>query len=203
MVPAREEPPEPLPTTEVLLTAVRLLPLHRLQTTTSPTLTSYDYFVYNRKLGLHCDHLPALTSCSYIGWGHSTISMTDPSDSGKSADSVTLPSTGYFLRLMFMFISCIIMNIFMFNCCLNINTCTWIVSLTVILKCIFNYRIKIYQNIVYHLTVDSSFYHMSIWPSKKKTSTRSWGAFQVLNLWLVLFFLICARGLAFFRFVFR
>jgi hypothetical protein len=26
-----------------------------------------------------------------------------------------------FLKLVFMFISCIIMNIFMFNCCLNIN----------------------------------------------------------------------------------
>jgi hypothetical protein len=36
-------------------------------------------------------------------------------------DAVTLPSKGYFLKLVFMFISGIIMNIFMFNCCLNIN----------------------------------------------------------------------------------
>jgi hypothetical protein len=75
------------------------------------------------------------------------------SDIGKSGDVVTLPSTGYFLKLVFMFISCIIMNIFMFNCCLNINTCTWIVSLTVILKYLFNYGIKIYQNIAYLLIV--------------------------------------------------
>jgi uncharacterized membrane protein YczE len=74
------------------------------------------------------------------------------SDIGKSGDVVTQPSIGYFLKLMFMFISCIIMNIVMFNCCLNINTCTWIVSLTVILKYLFNYEIKIYQNIVYILT---------------------------------------------------
>jgi hypothetical protein len=53
---------------------------------------------------------------------------------------------------IFMFISCIIMNIVMFNCCLNIHTCTCIVSLTVTLKCLLNYGIKIYQNVVYHLT---------------------------------------------------
>jgi hypothetical protein len=79
------------------------------------------------------------------------------SDIGKSDDAVTLPSTGYFLELVFMFISCIIMNIFMLNCCLNINTCTWIVSLTAILKCLFNYEIKIYQNIVYHLTIQKPY----------------------------------------------
>jgi hypothetical protein len=39
---------------------------------------------------------------------------------------------------MFMFISCIIMNIVMFNCGLNKHTCTWIVSLTTILKCLLN-----------------------------------------------------------------
>jgi hypothetical protein len=78
------------------------------------------------------------------------------SDIGKSGNAVTLPSTGYFLKLLFMFISCIIMNIFMFNCCLNINTCTWIVSLTAILKCLFNYGIKIYQNIAIHLTLSAS-----------------------------------------------
>jgi hypothetical protein len=53
------------------------------------------------------------------------------SDIGKSGDAVTQPSKGYSLKPMFMFISCIIMNIVMFNCCLNVHTCTWIVSLTV------------------------------------------------------------------------
>jgi hypothetical protein len=75
------------------------------------------------------------------------------SDIEKSGDVVTQPSTGYSLKPMFMFISCIIMNIVMFNCCLNIHSCTWIVSLTVILKCLFNYGIKIYQNVAYHLTI--------------------------------------------------
>jgi hypothetical protein len=78
------------------------------------------------------------------------------SDIGKSGDAGTLPSTGYFLKLVFMFISCIIMNIFMFNCCLNINTCTWIVSLTAILKCLFNYGIKIYRNIALSSNRESS-----------------------------------------------
>jgi hypothetical protein len=75
--------------------------------------------------------------------------MTDPSDIGTSGAAVTLPSTGYILKLVFMLISCLIMNIFMFNRCLNINICTWIVSLT---KCLFNYGIKIYRNVTYHLT---------------------------------------------------
>jgi hypothetical protein len=75
------------------------------------------------------------------------------SDIGKSGDTITLPCTGYFVKLVFLFISCKIMNTFMFNyCCLNINTCIWIVSLIAILKYLFNYGIKIYQNIVYHLT---------------------------------------------------
>jgi hypothetical protein len=46
------------------------------------------------------------------------------SDIGKSGDAVTQRSTGYSLKPMSMFISCIIMNIVMFNCCLNIHTCT-------------------------------------------------------------------------------
>jgi hypothetical protein len=79
------------------------------------------------------------------------------SDIGKSGDAVSQPSTGYFLKLIFMFISCIIMNIVMFNCCLNINTCTYIISLTVILKCLFNYGIKIYQNIVHLLTIQKPY----------------------------------------------
>jgi hypothetical protein len=74
------------------------------------------------------------------------------SDIRKSGDAVTLLSTGHFLKLVFMFISGIIMNIFMFNYCLNINTCTWFVSLTTILKYLFNYGIQIYRNIAYHLT---------------------------------------------------
>jgi hypothetical protein len=69
------------------------------------------------------------------------------SDIRKSGDAVTQSSTGYSLKPMFMFISCIIMNIVMFNCFLNIHTCTWIVSLTVMLKYLLNYRIKIYQNV--------------------------------------------------------
>jgi hypothetical protein len=70
-------------------------------------------------------------------------------DNGNSDDAVTQTSTGYFLKQMFMFISCIIMNIVMFNCGLNIHTCTWIVSLTTILKCLLNYGIKICQNVAY------------------------------------------------------
>jgi hypothetical protein len=74
-------------------------------------------------------------------------------DNRNSGDAITQSSTGYSLKPMFMFISCIIMNIVMFNCCLNIHSCTWIVSLTVILKCLLNYGIKIYQNVAYHLTI--------------------------------------------------
>jgi hypothetical protein len=69
------------------------------------------------------------------------------SDIGKSGDAVTLPSMRYLLKLVFMFISYIIINIFIFNCCLNINTCTYIVSLNTILKYLLKYEIKIYQNI--------------------------------------------------------
>jgi hypothetical protein len=73
-------------------------------------------------------------------------------DNRNSGDAVTQTSTGYSLKPMFMFISCIIINIVMFNCGLNIHTCTWIVSLTAILKCLLNYGIKICQNIAYHIT---------------------------------------------------
>jgi hypothetical protein len=45
-------------------------------------------------------------------------------DNGNSGDAVTQTSTGYFLKQMFMFISCIIMNIVMFNSGVNIHTCT-------------------------------------------------------------------------------
>jgi hypothetical protein len=104
------------------------------------------------KSGLQCDHLRAPNSYGYIDWGHSMISITDSSDIGMSSDAITLPSTGYILKLVFIFISCVIMNIYMFTCCLNTNICTWIVSLSVILKCLFNYGIKIYWNFTYHLT---------------------------------------------------
>jgi hypothetical protein len=124
-----------------LLAPVRILPLCRLRTTTSSTAGS---------------SLRSSTCTEgYIDWGHFTISMTDPSDSEKSGDAVTLPSTGYILNLVFMFISCIITHILMFYYCLNINICTWIVSLTVILKCLFNYGIKIYWNTTYHLTIQN------------------------------------------------
>jgi membrane-bound acyltransferase YfiQ involved in biofilm formation len=59
-----------------------------------------------------------------------------------------------------MFIICIIMNIVnivMFNCGLNIHTCKWIVSLTIILKCLLNYGIKICQNVAYHLTIQKTY----------------------------------------------
>jgi hypothetical protein len=73
-------------------------------------------------------------------------------DNVNSGDAITQTSTWYFLNQMFMFISCINLNIVMFNCGLNIHTCTWIVSLTIILKCLLNYGIKICQNVAYHLT---------------------------------------------------
>jgi hypothetical protein len=78
--------------------------------------------------------------------------MTGPSDIRTSGDAATLPSTGYILKLVFMFISCIIMNIVMFNYCLNINICTWIVPLTIILKYLVNYEIEIYRDITYRPT---------------------------------------------------
>jgi hypothetical protein len=119
-----------------LLAPVRLLPLRRLPVN--------DYFIYNGS---------ALRSSACIDCVrlHRLRSLT-MGDNGKSGDTVTQSSTGHSLKPMFMFISCIIMNIVMFNCCLNIHTCTWIISLTVTLKCLLNYGIKIYQNIAYHLT---------------------------------------------------
>jgi hypothetical protein len=49
------------------------------------------------------------------------------------------------------------MNIVIFNCDLNIHTCTWIVSLTIILKYLLNYGIKICQNVVYLLTIQKPY----------------------------------------------
>jgi hypothetical protein len=116
----------------------RLLPLRQLR--------ANDYFTYSGS---------ALRSSACIDCvrPHQLWSLT-MGDNGNSGDAVTQTSTGYFLNQMFMFISCIIMNIVMFNCGLNIHTCTWIVSLTIILKCLLNYGIKICQNVAYHLTMD-------------------------------------------------
>jgi hypothetical protein len=105
----------------------RLLPLRRLR--------ANDYFTYNGS---------ALRSSACIDCVrlHRLRSLT-MGDNGNSGDAVTQTSTGYSLKPMFMFISCIIVNIVMFNCGLNIHTCTWIASLTIILKCLLNYGIKI------------------------------------------------------------
>jgi hypothetical protein len=124
-----------------LLAPVRLLPLRRLRMN--------DYFIYSESAlrssaCIDCVRLLRLRSLTM-------------GDNGNSGDAVTQTSTGYFLKQMFMFISCIIMNIVMFNCGLNIHTCTWIVSLTIILKCLLNYGIKICKNIAYHLTPNANY----------------------------------------------
>jgi hypothetical protein len=125
-----------------LLAPVRLLPLRRLRVN--------DYFIYSGS---------ALRSSACIDCArlHRLRSLT-MGDNGKSGDAVTQSSTGYSLKPMFMFIGCIIMNIVMFNCCLNLHTSTWIVSLTITLKCLLNYGIKIYQNIAYHLTIQKPYH---------------------------------------------
>jgi hypothetical protein len=110
-----------------LLTPVRLLPLRRLR--------ANDYFIYSESAlrssaCIDCVQLLRLRSLTM-------------GDNGNSGDAVTQTCTWYFLKQMFIFISCIIMNIAMFNCGLNIHTCTWIVSLTITLKCLLNYGIKI------------------------------------------------------------
>jgi hypothetical protein len=109
------------------------------------TSTTNDHFIYNESAlrsstCIDCVRLLRLRSLTM-------------GDNGNSGYAVTQTSTEYFLKQMFMFISCIIMNIVMFYCGLNIYTCTWIVSLTIILKCLLNYGIKICQNIAYHLTL--------------------------------------------------
>jgi hypothetical protein len=59
----------------------------------------------------------------YIEQGHSTISMANPSDNGTSDAFRHPPIFGYTLKLMcfllFMCNSYLIMNMFMFNRCLN------------------------------------------------------------------------------------
>jgi hypothetical protein len=71
--------------------------------------------------------------------GHPTNSMTIPGDKDASAASDSRPAFGYTLTLLclFMFDSCLIINIFTFNC-LNMNTCTCL------LKYLFSCGIKIY-----------------------------------------------------------
>jgi hypothetical protein len=100
-----------------LLALVRLLPLRRRQTNERllplRQLRANDYFIYSGS---------ALRSSAYIVCVrlHRLRSLT-VSDNGKLGDAVTQSSTGYSLKLMFIFISCIIINIVMFNCCLNIH----------------------------------------------------------------------------------
>jgi hypothetical protein len=149
-VPARAEPPEPRPAAgdpardrrtirflgsvfTRLLAPERLLPLRRLQ--------ANNYFIYSES----ALRSSACIDCVRLLRLRSLIM----GDNGNSGDAVTQTSTGYFLKQMFIFISSIIMNIVMFNCGLNIHTCTWIVSLTTILKCLLNYGIKICQNVAY------------------------------------------------------
>jgi hypothetical protein len=127
----------------------------------------YDYFLYvddkqTNDYFLYVDYERMTTSstagvlrssaCIDCVRLHRLRSLT-MGDNRKSGDVVTQSSTGYSLKPMFMFISCIIMNIVMFNCCLNIHTCTSIVSLTVIFQCLLNHGIKICQNVAYHLTL--------------------------------------------------
>jgi hypothetical protein len=114
----------------------RLLPLHRLR---ADDYFTYSWFALRSSTCNDCVRLLRLRSLTM-------------GDNGNLGDAVTQTSTGYSLKQMFMFISCIIINIVMFNSCLNIHTCTWIVSLTTLLKCLLNYGIKICQNVAYHLT---------------------------------------------------
>jgi hypothetical protein len=125
-----------------LLAPERLLPLRQRQA--NERLRANDYFTYNGS----ALRSPTCIDCVRL---HRLRSLTI-GDNGNSGDAVTQTSTWYFLNQMFMFISCITMNIVMFNCDLNIHTCTWIVSLTIILKYLLNYGIKICQNVGYHLT---------------------------------------------------
>jgi hypothetical protein len=98
-----------------LLAPVRLLPLRQLR--------ANDYFIYSESAlrssaCIDCVRLLRLRSLTM-------------GDNGNSGDAVTQTSTGYFLKQMFMFISCIIKNVVMFNCGLNIHICTLIVSLNI------------------------------------------------------------------------
>jgi hypothetical protein len=127
-----------------LLASERLLPLRQRQAYERlHQLRANDYFTYSGS---------ALRSPACIDYVrlHRLRSLII-GDNGNSGDTVTQTSTGYFLNQMFMFISCIIMNIVMFKCDLKIHSCTWIVSLTIILKYLLHYGIKICQNVAYLL----------------------------------------------------
>jgi hypothetical protein len=71
--------------------------------------------------------------------------MTNPENNSASGDSITRPTFGYILNLLvFMFNCYLTMSMFVFNSCLNMSTCTCIVSLTVIIlwKYLFNIELK-------------------------------------------------------------
>jgi hypothetical protein len=82
-----------------LLSPVQLLPLRRLRVD--------DYFIYSGS----ALRSSACTDCVRL---HQLRSLT-MGDNGKSGDVVTQSSTGYSFKPVFMFISCMIMNIVMFN----------------------------------------------------------------------------------------
>jgi hypothetical protein len=82
--------------------------------------------------------------------------MVNPENNGTSVDAVTRPAFGYFLiSLSFMFNCHLIMNMFMFNSCLNMNTCKCYVAHTIILllKYLFDHGIKTCRLISYYLTL--------------------------------------------------
>jgi hypothetical protein len=81
--------------------------------------------------------------------------MVNPGNNGTSGDAVTRPAFGHFMiHSLFMFNCILIMNMSMFNSCLNMNTCTCYVALTMLflLKYLFNHGINIYRLITYYLT---------------------------------------------------
>jgi hypothetical protein len=77
--------------------------------------------------------------------------MVNLENNDALSDSVTRPAFGYILNsLSFMF---------MFNSCLNMNTRTFYVALTIILllKYLFNYGIKLCHLITYYLTIQKPY----------------------------------------------
>jgi hypothetical protein len=81
--------------------------------------------------------------------------MVNPRINGTLGDAVTRPAFGHFLiHSLFMFNCILTMNMSMFNSCLNMNTCTCFVALTMLflLKYLFNHGINIYHLITYYLT---------------------------------------------------
>jgi hypothetical protein len=93
-----------------LLAPIRLLPLCQWQTNERllplRRLRANDYFTYSGS---------ALWSSACIDYVRlPRLRSLTMGDNGNSGDAVTQTSTGYSLKPMFMFISCIIMNIVMF-----------------------------------------------------------------------------------------